>query len=226
MRKVLVLVACLVFLMAGAAQAAYLQLENWTTVTDYTEVTIHDPAMGPTVTQGSVAGRFIVDFGPSKTDYTRYQAFCVDPATVGWTTWYDNYTMIAVPDQDPYKQAAYIYDRFGSLNASAAQIAIWEIVFEKKSGGTVGNLTSADKFYGTNFNDADLTDAAYYIAQAELYGASFNASGYRLLVSSVSGGAYYGDPWQDWIVRVPEPGVLTLLGLGLVALGITRRRTM
>jgi hypothetical protein len=34
-----------------------------------------------------------------------------------------------------------------------------------------------------------------------------------------------GVPFQDFLVRVPEPGVLTLLGLGLVALGITRRRS-
>ena len=225
-KKVLVLATCMVFLMAGAAQAGYLYLEG--SGVDFTNLTIHDPAMAPTATAGTVAGRFTVDFGPSETNFTKYQAFCVDPATVGWNTWYNNYTMIDLPNLAPYKQAAYIYDKYGNLNASAAQIAIWEVVFEGLSGGTPGatdaDLKTKDKFYATNMNDTDLADAKIYIADALLNGSNYSNGSYQLLVSSTTSG-YYGDPWQDWIVKVPEPGVLTLLGLGLVALGITRRRS-
>jgi hypothetical protein len=226
LRKVLLFAACMVLLLAGVAQADYLRLE--TSGVDFTNLTIHDPAMAPGGTTGTVAGRFTVDFGPSTSSFTKYQAFCVDPATVNWNTWYNSYTMIDLPDLVPYKQAAYIYDKYGNLNASAAQIAIWEVVFEGLSGGTPG-ATDADlqtqyEFYATNINATDLADAKSYLTDALANGSNYSNGSYHLLVSSSTQG-YYLDPWQDWIVRVPEPGVLTLLGLGLVALGITRRRT-
>jgi hypothetical protein len=140
--------------------------------------------------------------------------------------------MKALPASTPYMQAAYIYENYGNVNASAAQIAIWEVVFEGLSGGTPGStdadLTSQIEFYVANntINAQDLADAKIYVADALANGNNFsNASAYRLLVSPTETGAHYGVADQDFLVRVPEPGVLTLLGLGLVALGITRRRS-
>ena len=126
-----------------------------------------------------------------------------------------------------YKRAAYIYENFAYDNPSAAQLAIWEVVFEGLSGGSVGDLKTANKFYGTNINAQDLADAQNYVAAAMTNGENFsNTSAYKLLVSpSTATSGYYGVDEQDFLVRVPEPGVLTLLGLGLVALGITRRRS-
>jgi hypothetical protein len=224
-KKVLVLATCMVFLLAGMAQAEYLYLEG--TGADFTGVTIHDPALTSGATAGTTAGRFTVDFGPSSSDFQKYQAFCVDYANVYFTTAYSTYIMIDLPGLLPYKQAAYIYENFAYANPSAAQLAIWEVVFEGLSGGSVGDLETAEKFYGTNINPQDLLDAQSYVTAALANGANFsNTSSYKLLVSpSTATSGYYGVDQQDFLVRVPEPGVLTLLGLGLVALGITRRRS-
>ena len=224
-KKVLVLATCMVFLMAGAAQAEYLYLEG--SGADFTGVTIHDPALATGATAGTTAGRFTVDFGPSSSNFQKYQAFCVDYANVFFTTPYSTYIMIDLPSLLPYKQAAYIYENFAYANPSAAQLAIWEVVFEGLSGGSVGDLQASNKFYGTNINAQDLADAQNYIAAAVANSENFsNTSAYKLLVSpSTATSGYYGVDQQDFLVRVPEPGVLTLLGLGLVALGITRRRT-
>jgi len=224
-KKVLVLATCMVFLLTGAAQAEYLYLES--SGADFTGVTIHDPALAPSATAGTTAGRFTVDFGPSSSDFQKYQAFCVDYANVYFTTAYNSYFMIDLPGELAYKRAAYIYENFAYANPSAAQLAIWEVVFEGLSGGSVGDLETADKFYGTNINAQDLADAQNYVTAAVANGANFsNTSAYKLLVSpSATTSGYYGVNEQDFLVRVPEPGVLTLLGLGLVALGITRRRS-
>ena len=224
-KKVLVLATCMVFLMAGAAQAEYLYLEG--SGADFTGVTIHDPALATGATAGTTAGRFTVDFGPSSSNFQKYQAFCVDYANVFFTTPYSTYIMIDLPSLLPYKQAAYIYENFAYANPSAAQLAIWEVVFEGLSGGSVGDLQASNKFYGTNINAQDLADAQNYIAAAVANSENFsNTSAYKLLVSpSTATSGYYGVDQQDFLVRVPEPGVLSLLGLGLVALGITRRRS-
>ena len=54
-KKVLVLATCMVFLLAGVAQADYLYLES--SGADFTGVTIHDPALAPGATAGTTAGR-------------------------------------------------------------------------------------------------------------------------------------------------------------------------
>jgi hypothetical protein len=149
-KKVLVLATCMVFLMAGMAQAEYLYLEG--TGADFTGVTIHDPALAVGATAGTTAGRFTVDFGPSASDFQKYQAFCVDYANVFFNTPYSTYIMIDLPGLLPYKQAAYIYENFAYANPSAAQLAIWEVVFEGRSGGSVGDLQTSNQFYGTNIN--------------------------------------------------------------------------
>ena len=124
----------------------------------------------------------------------------MDYANVYFTTAYNSYFMIDLPGELAYKRAAYIYENFAYDNPSAAQLAIWEVVFEGLSGGTVGNLTMAEKFYGTNIHAQDLADAQSYVTAAMTNGANFsNTSAYKLLVSpSAATSGYYGVNEQDF----------------------------
>ena len=133
MKRVLLLVVCMVFLMAGMAQADWLEL----LVPGGTSVTIYDPYSAGLVP--TFAGPYTVNFGPSSSDYQSYQAFCVDPAFIDWNTWYDNYTMIPVPNSRRTTRLRILLRITPALLVLTAQplrLAVWEVVFQQLSGGT------------------------------------------------------------------------------------------
>jgi hypothetical protein len=212
-KKVLVLATCMVFLMAGAVQAetvTYFGVSPGETI----------GIVAPTIPSsgGAYAGMYNFAISDGSGLYTgSYKGYCVEPAIASSSF---TATIIAVTEGSRYEAAAYLlgkyYDTTSTIANKAAQVqmAVWELVWDFGGTYNLANGTFQTSTYTSEVN-ALITEAV-----AALPG--FTPSGYY--VAQAPAGAFGSAP-QDFIFKTPEPGVLTLLGLGLVALGITRRRT-
>jgi hypothetical protein len=232
-KRIIVSAVFMVFAMVGVAGADYFSLVGPSGQIVY----IDDPAGK---NKGTMADLYTVKFGSSATNYNLYDAFCVDYADINWNTGYYTFSSIPVPDVAAYKEAAWIMTNYKALAASfsltadqrdaAAQVAVWDIVFQGLSGGNqdptnyVQNTQSGSKFalHDGSFNKDQLAFANTLVGAA-LNNSSFDAYSFRLLVSPSTTG-YYGQQMQDFMVQVPEPFTLLFLGGCLLGAGVASRR--
>jgi hypothetical protein len=132
--------------------------------------------------------------------------------------------MISLPNEDRYKEAAWLFETYGTNPATSGknvQLAIWEVMFDPNPQ-TVKVGVQGD-FYVTANDSANLDTVDTYVGWALLNHSDFDASSYRLLVSP-NANHYYGEEHQDFIIKTPEPGMLALLGIGLLGLVLVTRR--
>ena len=212
-KKVLVLATCMVFLLAGVAQAETI---TYLGVSPGEVISINAPTIP--YSGGAYAGMYNFAISGGSGLYTgTYKGYCVEPAfeEPSFTG-----SIVAVTDGSRYEAAAYLLGKYygttsiDATKAAQVQLAVWELVWDFSGPYNLASGNFWTGSYTTEVN-ALITEAVSALPE-------FTPSGYFVALSAGN----FGQPPQDFMFqKVPEPGTMLLLGLGLVALGITRRRS-
>jgi hypothetical protein len=189
----------------------------------FTQVSLTERYFGPTQTAtfvGVYSGGVYLDYELSLNNGPWLEGFCVE-GQFSSPSFPIDYTLLSIrsylgdPQYTNYKAAAYVAQLWseGLVDKSAAQLAIWEIAID---GLTALDL-STGKFYTVA---STYTDAAKGILTA-LPSTFPDPDNWALAVNPplLTPGPVPNSPYQNYLVPVPEPGILILLGIAMSAIG-------
>jgi hypothetical protein len=227
MRKfVFASIIVLLFFAASMASAYTVQLA-YTGVSNGAAVTLAGKLTG----NGYLAGNYTANITNNMTNYGSFTGFCVDWAAANSPNVYSPYNLVGIAEDSRYEAAAWVMANYSTptygYSAAAAQIAIWELVWDWNNT----NLAAGNLIYSGIYS----ADATELITDALAGRNSFDQSNYMIALSPATDDSL-GYPYQDFIFRrtvpiggmvsapVPIPPAAYLFSAGLIGLIGVRRR--
>jgi hypothetical protein len=219
----LFVISCFLIIPFSAGATIINNVELYMTAADYT--TLEKESFQGHTPIGGNSLDYNVNLTKSSSIVNSSEAFCVED--IGMITGSSLYTLISLDmltDSAKYEFAAKIAETYYATKKDAAQIAVWETIFD------YGTSTFPDLTKGT-FRASGIFNAD---AESMLIASLNNTNAWMLAISPADGYTITSDGkvdvkiglrGQNYLVHVPEPTQMLLLGTALIGLaGIGRKK--